>query len=273
MIEGADPRTWTWLGALLLGGFGSAHCVAMCGGIAAALGQRSVERQRANWPIALAHSAGRIAGYAIVGAIVGFAGESVALATGRAEGLRVVVGLVIIASGLHVSGVWRGLARIEQLGHGVWRRLLPLARRLGPGDGLRGAFALGVLWGWLPCGLVYFALAGAAASGGALAGAAFMTCFGVGTLPAVAGVSLLGAHAGRWLALHEFRGMAGALLVLLGVWSVAIGSAPPMGHSHAPAPPTASTPQAHRPLATAGHEHRPHSPAAASAHPARPDAD
>jgi sulfite exporter TauE/SafE len=164
------------------------------------------------------------------GAIVGFFGEAFTSWTGLTVLLRVLAGLLILAFGLHVAGWWNGLAAIERIGLVVWRRLAPLGRRIGPPDRIWKIFALGMLWGWLPCGLVYAALIGAAATGQAALGAGFMACFGLGTLPALLAASGFGAQLGAFLALRSARRAAGILLLVFGFWSIAGALMPLRGH-------------------------------------------
>jgi hypothetical protein len=91
--------------------------------------------------------------------------------------------LVLIGLGLYLAGLANQLARIESLGAWLWRRIQPYSARVLPADTAAKAFALGALWGWLPCGLVYSVLATALVSGGAATGAGVMLAFGLGTLP------------------------------------------------------------------------------------------
>jgi len=219
--------------ALVLGFFGSVHCLGMCGGIAAALGQTLPERSaRPGLVGAGVLSLGRISSYSIAGAAVGGAGEAFASGTGLTIALRVAAGLLILGFGLHVAGWWNGLSAIERVGLVVWRRIAPLTRRIGRPDRLWKTFALGMLWGWLPCGLVYAALIGAAATGELVRGAAFMACFGLGTLPALLAASGFGARLGRFLALHSARQAAGILLLVFGLWSIGGALMPLHGGHH-----------------------------------------
>ena len=173
-------------GALLMGLVGSTHCLAMCGGLAAAIGQAApTDRRGAILARATVYSTGRITSYAVAGAIAGGLGHAFGVSSGLGMGLRVAAGLLVIAFGLHVAGWWNGLSTLERVGLRLWRRLAPLHRRIGRPDALGRVFLLGLLWGWLPCGLVYAALVAAAASSRVASGALFMLAFGVGTLPAL----------------------------------------------------------------------------------------
>jgi sulfite exporter TauE/SafE len=219
--------------ALLLGAFGSVHCLGMCGGIAGALGQATVSRAgQTDLPRLSLYSFGRITSYSAAGAAVGLLGEAFSALTGVTVFLRLLTGLLILACGLHILGVWNGLAAIERVGMRVWRGLAPYAKRVGRPDRGWKIFVLGLLWGWLPCGLVYAALVGAASTGSALLGAGFMAAFGLGTLPALLAASGFGAGVGSFLGLRSARRAAGVLLMVFGIASIA-GALMPLMHSSA----------------------------------------
>lgn len=240
------------VGAVAMGLFGGLHCIGMCGGIVAALGTRPAVRRG---PTALlAYNVGRIGSYSLMGALAGGLGFSLVgpLGPGGVLALRVGAGLFLVAAGLYLSGLWMGLARLERLGAHVWRRVAPLQQRIGPPDRLWKLLAAGAVWGWLPCGLVYAALAGALASGGVLQGALFMACFGLGTLPWLLAAGALAASLSGFLRRREVRVVAGLLVVLFGLWTaVAAVTMHRSGHSHGPG----AAPQA---PAAESHEHHDH---------------
>ncbi len=223
------------LAAAAMGLFGSGHCVAMCGGISCALSAGlpdSVRRSPSRMlPFVIAYNSGRVASYMAAGALLGGlgAGAGVLLPPSWAHGLGIAISTAfVIALGLYLGDWWRGLAAFERLGSKLWRHLEPLGRRFLPVTRRRSALAIGLVWGWLPCGLVYAGLALALASGGALEGALTMLAFGLGTLPAL--ISL--GFAGRWLAALRHstaRRAAGASLCVLGVVAL-LGAS--FGHLH-----------------------------------------
>src|SRR5208282_6463780 len=108
----------------------------------------------------------------------------------------------------------------ERWGALVWRRVAPAARTVLPVRPGARALALGLLWGWLPCGLVYSVLLAAAVAGGAAAGSAVMLAFGIGTLPSMLALSYAGAHVGpRDGAIAR---LFGAVIVACGLWSASM---------------------------------------------------
>ncbi len=210
--------------AFLLGLLGSMHCVGMCGGIAGMLHAATASvpanrTPRRRWLMTLAYNGGRIGSYAAAGAIAALAGVTLLAMLGEESGralAQVVSGLFMILLGLYLTGWWNALAPVERIGMQLWRRLSPLTRHLLPVDGYGRALAAGMIWGWLPCGLVYSALALVLASGRPLTGAAAMGAFGLGTLPAVSAVGLLGGEGGP-MRRPLVRKVAGSLIMLFGV--------------------------------------------------------
>ncbi|HEB85800.1 MAG TPA: sulfite exporter TauE/SafE family protein [Gammaproteobacteria bacterium] len=211
----------TYLSAFLVGLLGGVHCVAMCGGIVGALSFGvSGEKGRAPWPYLLAYNVARISSYTLAGTLMGglswLAGQWFEVHWWQ-QGLQLVAGLFMLALGLYIAGWWRGLAKVEQAGGGFWRRIEPLGRRLLPVRSVSQAFALGLLWGWLPCSLVYSVLIWAAASGSPLNGGALLLSFGLGTLPNLLAMGAF-ALALRTLVQRTWvRQLAGGLIIGFGL--------------------------------------------------------
>lgn len=218
MIDVSAP-----LAAALLAGFlGSAHCLAMCAGIsgmvAVGAGAHALSTQL---PLAIAYNAGRIFSYALLGAAVAALGEAAVAAVPRLAGpVRLVSGLLIALVGLQVAFRWRLLAPLENAGAKLWQRIVPLARRLLPASTAPRAFGLGLLWGFLPCGLVYSALLIAAATANVAAGTATMLAFGLGTSPAMIATGIGALTLSRIVG--KARVTAGLLIVALGLLTIAL---------------------------------------------------
>lgn len=215
---------------LLLGLASGAHCVGMCGGIVAAFSTRRVipivdaARPAAEWRRQLAFNGGRIATYALGGAAGGALGGAAQLMSGALPAqtaLYVLANAMLLLLGLHIAGLGRALGRLEGIGAPLWRRVQPAAARLLGARGRLASFAGGMLWGLLPCALVYGALAGAAFAGGALQGALAMSAFGLGTLPWLLGAGIAATRLSAWAGHPRFRLAAGALVLGLGVFGLA----------------------------------------------------
>ena len=225
------------LSALLLGLLGSTHCIGMCGGIsgalAFALGPNLGPARR--YALLTGYSLGRIMSYAMMGALLGGTAGGLA-GDGGMRVLRIVAGALLVLMGCYLAGWLNTLALLERAGHGVWRHVQGLAARLIPVDRLHKALLAGMAWGWLPCGLVYSALAWAGTSGSTARGALLMLAFGLGTLPAVVASGALAAELRALLQRRELRVIAGLLVIAFGAWTLTIalplGQDPHALHHH-----------------------------------------
>ena len=210
--------------AFLVGLLGSTHCIGMCGGIVGALtlGLDSPAR-KSPWRLPaflLAYNSGRILSYTLAGGITGFlGGQLVRLEWGIDFPLGgIIAGLFMIALGLYLTGWWRVLTLLEKSGAHLWKRIEPLGRRLLPVNSLLQAFALGLLWGWLPCGLVYSVLAWSLTTADAGHGALLMLGFGLGTLPMLLLMGGAADQLSRFVRSPQVRMMAGLIIISLGVY-------------------------------------------------------
>lgn len=238
-----EPASATVL--FLVGLLGAGHCVGMCGGITAALGMAGGgETAPGRIGLVLGYNLGRIGSYACAGLLaggLGFLGDGY-LALGPL--LRGLAALLLILMGLYLGGWWSLLGRLEQIGAGVWRRVQPLGQKLLPVTGPGTALLLGGLWGWLPCGLVYSALAYAASSAHPVDGAILMMSFGLGTLPVMLVGGLFSRNLAATLQKKDLRQLLGIGIIAFGLWTLWAGliGLHPSHSAAAPAP--------------AGHQHR-----------------
>jgi hypothetical protein len=188
-----------WGGALAAGLLGSPHCVGMCGGFAVSAGSRGAT---------VAWNLGRLTTYVVLGAVSGTLGG---LRAGPIGG--VIAAALLIWFSARLAGVAPGLQvhlpRLVALGAAAARR-----------TGLWGRFALGVVTGLLPCGLLWSALAVAVAGGSPVVGAVAMAAFWVGTVPLLAGAA---AGLRRLAAASPWarRGLALGVLAA-GLWSISV---------------------------------------------------
>lgn len=198
-----------WLSGLL----GSVHCAAMCGGIATGF---SAVSGRSGWGPALQVNLGRVGGYVLAGGVVGAFGGGL-LKVFRSDtlalGLRMAVGLVLVMVALRLLDSRGRFNFLAKPAAGFWRVLKPLQSRLLPADRPLRRLGLGMLWGWLPCGLSMSLLTAAWLQASARDAALTMLAFGVGTLPMMVPLTWSGARMGRWLQRPGWR-MAAALVVM-----------------------------------------------------------
>lgn len=217
-----------FLSLITLGLVSSTHCIGMCGGIMGALTMAIPAQAKAKRGLILiAYNLGRIASYAFMGLLVGLFAEQI-VALGGVTILRVIAGLLLIAMGLYLADWWRGLTKLETLGRYLWVYLQPLGKHLMPVDNMPKALFLGALWGWLPCGLVYAALAMAMTQPAPLMAASAMLAFGLGTLPAVLAAGFAAQQLTRILQQRQVRIGLALIIIIFGVWTIWGG----LGHSH-----------------------------------------
>ncbi|MFC3031246.1 sulfite exporter TauE/SafE family protein [Pseudoalteromonas fenneropenaei] len=169
--------------AFIMGLFGSGHCIVMCGGIASSL--QLAGRDKNALLLALCYNFGRLASYALAGALVASFGAAFASRNNvLALSLGALSGLFIILLGLYVMRVGATLQWFERIGKSlIWQHIVGLNRYLLPINSYPKALAYGALWGWLPCGLVYSALIWTLSAPNAAYGAALMVAFALGTFP------------------------------------------------------------------------------------------
>lgn len=181
-----------YIAVFLVGLLGGTHCVAMCGGIVGALtaqipaGLPGARPRRAVWHLHLAYNIGRIGTYTLAGAAMGTVGSIGLLLDGILPvqlALYIAANLMLVALGVYLTGLTQSLAFVERLGQKLWIRIQPLTGRFLPAQKVSQALPLGMLWGWLPCGMVYSVLTTALVSGSSARGAGLMLAFGLGTLP------------------------------------------------------------------------------------------
>lgn len=208
-----------YLALFLVGLLGGTHCVGMCGGIVGALSMGAPGR----WRMHLAYNAGRILSYTAAGALAGALGAASMSLEGQMPvrlTLYLLANLMLVALGLYLLGVTRALAFTERAGQHLWRRLQPLTRRFLPARSVAQALPLGLLWGWLPCGLVYSALASSLTAGSASRGALLMLLFGLGTLPNLLLAGILFSRLNEFVRRPVVRTMSGLLVLGFGVYGL-----------------------------------------------------
>ena len=217
------PVDLTFGAAIIVGLLGSSHCIGMCSGIVGALNM-GVDDGLSGKPgslfaYQLSYNAGRITSYLLVGLLAGTLGAGLSqLGVSPVTG-KLVAAAFMIALGLYLADWWRGLALLEKLGFSLWRHIQPLGKRLFPIRNLPQAYLLGLLWGWLPCGLVYAVVAWSLTTGNAYQGALLMLGFGLGTLPAMLIAGKAFTHLEHWVRSPMIRISAGIMIIGFGIYS------------------------------------------------------
>jgi len=202
------------ISAFLLGLLGAGHCLSMCGGIALALGLTDANNRLGN----LFYQLGRITTYTIAGISIGFAGAWLPIEF--LFYLRLVSAGLLIVIAFYIAGWSQLILKLELIGQPVWTLASPLAKKFRkPSNGIEHYIA-GLLWGWLPCGLVYSTLGIAALQGSAYQSGLIMLSFGAGTLPAMFSVSFAGKQLKYWLNNPKTKRYSAIMLILMALWLI-----------------------------------------------------
>lgn len=219
-----DPAAF--IVAFSIGILGGAHCIGMCGGIMGALTMAVPADSRAamsrRWQLVLTYNLGRILSYLFIAWLfyVIVAGVEHYFAW---QFMRIVAGVLLIAMGLYLANWWRGLVYLEKGGAFLWRYLQPLSKKLLPVHSLKQALVLGMLWGWLPCGLIYSALVYSATAPTAIGAISIMLAFALGTLPAVMATGLLAERLSVLIQQNNIRQVFAVLIISFGIWTLWFG--------------------------------------------------
>ena len=219
-----------FISAFIMGLFSSAHCFGMCGGISAAFGINTAQQAAVQRLSRLfAYNSGRISCYVLLGALFGFFSSFLAQQFHLLKmPLRVFAGIMLIAMACYLAQWWMGITVFERAGQRIWKLVQPLSLKLRPSQGLLQAYLFGLLWGFLPCGLVYSMLVWVSASGNMITAALLMLGFGLGTLPAMVATGYSSAQLREVLQNRIMRQASAILLLIYGLWTIYSA----VGHGH-----------------------------------------
>lgn len=210
--------------ALSMGLFGSPHCLGMCGGIVAAFGISMQNLSPAKRHLLITgYHLGRLASYVILGIIASIFGQELLAPFLTGNDLpRYLLGGAFVFVGLMMLGL-PVLNQLEKLGLKLWNALAPIRSKVLPMNSLPKALAAGLLWGFLPCGMVYGALVVASTIAikdtSYLGSVGFMALFWLGTLPMLLATGTVIAWLRNKIARFNLRAVSGVVLVLSGLLS------------------------------------------------------
>lgn len=215
---------------LFVGLLSTTHCIGMCGNIMGAMSlglPLEIRQRKARFSgYVLAYNLGRLITYALLGLAAGtvgyWLGQGVDPAAWRlGSGLFATAVLVLV--GLYLTGWVPWVRQVDRLGTGLWRRVEPLGRRLLGVRSMPSALVSGMVWGLLPCGLVYYALLLTLPLAHPVHGASFMLAFGLGTLPGLLTAGVFSGWLARVARRPVTRGFAGLSLAGLAVVMFVVG--------------------------------------------------
>ncbi len=209
-----NPET-ALLTGLLAGLFGSTHCLGMCGGI---VGLLHAQIPAGRGVLAIGFHIGRISSYLAIGLIATGIGmlPAAAVPTAAPQIMRWILGAIIVLMAVYIALPGRFRDLTGQLAAPLTRRMMPVFARFLPVRSFDNAIGLGLLWGFLPCGLLYTVIATAAMLADPLATSAMIVAFGVGTVPLLLGGGLLMLKFRSAVNRPGLRWLAAALLAATG---------------------------------------------------------
>ena len=214
-----------YLNAFLVGLFSTLHCIGMCGGIIGAITfSLPTEIRESRWrlaPYISAYNLGRISSYTLAGALAGMLGHFFSNSFQQYGHLvlQSLATILMIAIGLYLAGWFPRFASVEHIGKPLWNKLEPVSRKLLPVKSPFHAYLFGMIWGWLPCGLVYSALLWSTSGEAGVNGALFMLAFGIGTLPTVVTAGILTGWFVRLTRLPYLRPIVGISIIALALFT------------------------------------------------------
>ncbi|MBL1143109.1 MAG: sulfite exporter TauE/SafE family protein [Proteobacteria bacterium] len=210
--------------AFNLGLFSTLHCIGMCGGFISTMMLASSESNNGEkkniLKSSLFYNLGRIFSYSIAGLVVGlfgFALTELLSSFNVRMVLQFLASIILIGIALNILGVLSLSKYLENSGMKLWRHIQPLTKSLLPVDSFIKAFLLGMIWGWLPCGMVYSALILSVSTGNAINGMLVMLFFGLGTLPAMLSAGYFVDYLNQFRQNKHLRWITAIVLILIAV--------------------------------------------------------
>jgi hypothetical protein len=201
---------WIAASAFGIGLVSFGHCLGMCGGISVLLGM-GVADQRTRFFYLVCYNLGRIVTYATVALALATLGKHWSIFHFNPLYGRLLTSIFLLATGLYLCGLPQLLYPLERLGEKLWQHIRPLGQKFLPVKTWSRAFLLGLLWGFLPCGLVYAQWGTALTLSDPLKSGLWMLFFGLGTMP----VLLLSAYISNLRHYMKWRRLLGAFVILL----------------------------------------------------------
>ncbi len=224
--------------AFNLGLFSTLHCIGMCGGfistmMLASSASNNGEKKKI-FKSSFAYNFGRICSYSIAGLVMGMFGFALADLLSDYKIyliLQLFASAILIGVALNILGLFSFSKHLENIGMKLWRHIQPLTKGLLPVDSFAKAYLLGLVWGWLPCGMVYSALMLSISTGTPVNGMLVMMFFGMGTLPAMLSAGYFVDYLNRFRQNKHLRWVTALALILIAV-SLPLSMMYMSGHHH-----------------------------------------
>lgn len=207
----------TILACFIAGLSSTLHCFGMCGGISTMLSLQSEQSEQylRKYQNAFLYNAGRIFSYAMIGLLAGISSQFATyhfLKNGH-QILQIISSIILITIALHILGLFSSFKIIEKVAYILWKKVQLLFKWLLPAKSPIAVFSFGLIWGWLPCGMVYSVLLLAVSSANALDSMLYMLAFGLGTLPGMFSASAGSSYINGLTKKAMFKYISAVLLI------------------------------------------------------------
>ncbi|MBJ7549504.1 sulfite exporter TauE/SafE family protein [Marinomonas ostreistagni] len=205
---------------LVIGLAGAGHCLGMCGGLASMLSMGG--NSKPSWLIF--YNIGRGFSYITFTVIISSAlyFGLTEYYTEAMEPLRTIAGIILILMGLYICGASKLILKIEKSGRFIWQWVQPLAKSFLPIQSSKQAFVAGMLWGWLPCGLVYSTVLWSVSLGSVTLSMAAILGFVIGTMPSMFLAGMFSQQIKNAWNRYHLKWIFGLSIILYGAYSIPI---------------------------------------------------
>jgi len=210
-----------------IGLFGSTHCIGMCGGILSALSIAISNKQSNNKKnkYCILYNIGRISMYVIIFIILSIISNLLDKATSEItiKILRIISGFLLVIIGLYLSNFWSGIIYLEKVGLFFWNSISILIKFIVPVNSYIKAYILGLIWGLIPCGLVYTTILLALVNTNFNFSLVLIIFFGIGTLPAMMMTGIIYTKYSFLFLDKNIKYFFGIFIILFGIWNIISG--------------------------------------------------
>ncbi|HFL8819309.1 MAG TPA: sulfite exporter TauE/SafE family protein [Candidatus Azoamicus sp. OHIO2] len=205
--------------AILIGLISSGHCLSMCGGIVVAFSFKTYSKNQ--YIYQFLYNIGRITSYSLIAIIVNLFGVFLFDFSGYySYYLKIFSNFILIIIGLHICNIFHGLFFIESFLWNFWNIISSIIGKINPLKSIYHAFLLGMVWGYIPCGLIYSTIIWTAGFGSITKSFMLIILFGIGTLPSMLLAGVLSTKFKNILYNKIVRSIAGSFIILFGIKNI-----------------------------------------------------
>lgn len=208
-----------YLTAILIGLLSTGHCLGMCGGIIAAISFKTGVKFKYLYHII--YNIGRIISYVIVTIIVNILGSFFFELGGYYTFLfKIISNLILIIIGLHITNIYNSMFFIESFLWHTWSIISRVIGNINFSKSIWYPLILGILWGGVPCGLIYSTIIWTAGFGSIIKSLILMMLFGLGTLPSMLFAGIFNIKFIKMFSNNVIKYIAGGIIIIFGLKNI-----------------------------------------------------